>query len=55
VIYHCIPTTSSIRVRFIQACFGLFALTTKRRSLHIAEHVGIFAGSFPHRGIKYHK
>jgi hypothetical protein len=50
VIYRITPATSPIRVRFIQACVGLFALMTKRHRLHVAEHVGIFSGSVLHRG-----
>lgn len=50
MIYIGTPVTLPIHVRLNQALLGLFALMTKRHRLHVTEHVGIFAGSFLHRG-----
>ena len=50
VVYRITPTNSPNRVRFIQACVGLFSLMTRRHRLYVAEHAGKFAGSLLHRG-----
>jgi hypothetical protein len=55
MIYRSTPTTPPIRGRLSLALFGLFALMTKRHRLHVAEHVGTFAGSLLHRGDWDHK
>jgi hypothetical protein len=48
VIYRSTPTTPPIRVRIIQASFGLFALKTKWHRRHVSEQIGMFADSLLH-------
>jgi hypothetical protein len=44
------PTLLSMRGRLVLASVALVARITKRHKLHVAEHVGVFAGSPLHRG-----
>jgi hypothetical protein len=43
-------TLPTMRGRIALASVALVARITKRHKLHVAEHVGVFAGSLLHRG-----